>query len=642
MILYRFIIKYLVQLVCDNMKKKIMIVLIICLILSAIIVIYNNMKSNLDDKALIYAKEYIINNNINFDKSLYIDIKNLNNNQEFNNCYNGSGVLVIREDDKLSYHSYLKCHNYSSKIRNKSRHLKLNGSSMLILNNDEEYIEPGYESNKDVYVFKNEYDKVKILSYYVIDDGKTLDSLDRIIIYTDKKDQYIDGNINNEYPQINLNGGSEIPVYYNSTFNDPGFNAFDNIDGDITKNVKIEGVVDTKNIGEYNLNYYVFNSKGNYISIKRIVRVISNVINYTHEVKLSTEERTSKVDIILTINGDGYYYTILPNEKTNKEKNIVYTVTKNDTYTFKIIDTNKEEKEILVRVDNIIDHEKIPTVFSINYQPASTTMAKVTSDKLSEYLVSKNYTSNNNDYKIIIDNETYNYNISSNKLSYSNDYVYCDFYMTEKSRLGSLDNTITLLAGSGERSDGPISNSRIPSNANLNDYSLLITIRKDDSYNMSKHPKMVSACTKLGMFFAGIDKGNSIIGFSEGAQAAARTVSYNMVKYDQIVFVNGSAYYTSDLTNLINNYVPFRDMEIILLECKNNNNWNETIIKTINDLLRNGVNSNQISLYTNDNTLINAFNSVINLNVLNNDWSGHGTGYKMIRESNILSYLSSK
>lgn len=31
--------------------------------------------------------------------------------------------------------------------------------------------------------------------------------------------------------------------------------------------------------------------------------------------------------------------------------------------------------------------------------------------------------------------------------------------------------------------------------------------------------------------------------------------------------------------------------------------------------------------------------ALIYANVLNNDWSGHGTGYRMIRESNILSYL---
>ena len=206
-----------------------------------------------------------------------------------------------------------------------------------------------------------------------------------------------------------------------------------------------------------------------------------------------------------------------------------------------------------------------------------------------------------------------------------------------------MSNTITILAGSGERSSGAVGGSRISNNANLNDNSLLISLKKDNDYNMSKHPKMISMATKLGMLLAGIEKGNSIIGYSEGAQAAAKTVSSNYVKYDIVVLVNGSAYYTSNNANLISNYEPFKDMEILLLEAKNNNNWNETIIKTINNFLNKGINSTNIKLFTSDNELIRTFTNKINVTIISsNTWSGHGSGYRIINESNILSYLSSK
>ena len=78
------------------------------------------------------------------------------------------------------------------------------------------------------------------------------------------------------------------------------------------------------------------------------------------------------------------------------------------------------------------------------------------------------------------------------------------------------------------------------------------------------------------------------------------------------------------------------------LNAKNNNDWNETIIKTVNNFLNNGVRSNNIKLFTSDSELISTLSSKISVIIASNTWSGHGSGYRIIRESNILSYLSSK
>ena len=625
-----------------NIKKTIVYMLFIILIVLVIFLLYNKNLNNLDKKAIELSKEYINNSNIMVNKSLYIGLEKINSGNDFNNCYNGSGVLVINEDGILKYNAYLKCDNYETKVNNKNKYISLKGSDIIIINNNEEFIDPGYDTNSSVSMLKKEYENVKIISYYVTENNEIKVNIDRIVINTNDKEKNIDGNVNNAYPSIALIGESEINTLYNDDYIDKLYTATDYSDGDITNKVMVDNNVDTKKIGKYSINYYVFNSKGNYSSVKRIVNVISDKIDFTYETRLSEEKRTDKLDIIITIKGDGYSHIVLPDGNESKEKEISYSIDKNDNYKFIIFDVNNKSQEIIVPVNNIVNHNKVKTSYSINYPLASTNMTKVTSDELLNYFISKGYTSNNGIYKVTIDNETYSYDISSNKLNYSGDFVYCEFYKTVNSKLGLLDNTITLLAGSGERTYGPISNNKIPSNINFNDYSLLITLKKDSSYNMSKHPKMISACTKLGMMLSGGNTINSIIGYSEGAQAAARTVSYNKVKYNTIVFVNGSAYYTKDVANLISNYEPFKDMEIIMFECKNNNNWNETIIKTINDLLRNGVNNNQINLYTNDNTLINTFTNIIPLIVVNYDWNGHGSGYQIIRESNILSYLSSK
>ncbi len=627
------------------MKKIIYaIIAIIIIILLYLLLFKKDHINSFDSKAIDMAKNYIKNNNIVVNGSLYIELRKLENNSDYLDCHNGSGVLIINNDNKLEYHSYLSCNNYITKINSDNSKVTLNGQEILILNNGEKYIEPGFSSLSDVTTTEREYDHIKYIYYYAFDSGKVIDTVKRVVIYTDDKNKDLNGNDNDEYPIITLNEGNVVKSFYNSRFTDPGYKAMDKYDGDITNKVEVEGKVDNTEIGSYILTYRVMNSKGNYTTVERNVEVINNEVDFTTDLSLSTKEINPQVDIILKIIGDGYNYTILPNDRISKEKEITYQVNENKTYKFKVYDINDNVRELEIKVDNIGEMPKKIEKYSLDYPQALTLMQKIPKANIANYFASKGFMSNDGEnYKLVINGENISYNISSGRLSYGSDYVICDFYATSTSVLGSMSNTITILAGSGERSSGAIGSSHIPSNANLNDNSILIAPRKDSEYNMSKHPGMISACTKLGMFLAGIEKGNSIIGYSEGAQAASRTVSYNKVKYDTIVLVNGSAFYTSNNENLISNYTPFIDMEIILLEAKSNNNWNETIIKTVNNFLRNGVNSSNIKMFTCDSELIKTFSNSIELTIVpNGAWSGHGSGYKIIRESNILSYLSNK
>ncbi len=75
-------------------------------------------------------------------------------------------------------------------------------------------------------------------------------------------------------PIIELTGGEEYNLEYGNEYVEPGFKAMDNLDGDITKNVKITGSIDNKQLGTYELTYTVSDSSKNKFSIKRKVLVV--------------------------------------------------------------------------------------------------------------------------------------------------------------------------------------------------------------------------------------------------------------------------------------------------------------------------------------------------------------------------------
>ncbi len=64
-------------------------------------------------------------------------------------------------------------------------------------------------------------------------------------------------------PVISLTGNTAITLSLNDTFTEPGYIAIDNVDGDISQNVNVTGVVDTSIIGTVTLNYNVTDNEGN-------------------------------------------------------------------------------------------------------------------------------------------------------------------------------------------------------------------------------------------------------------------------------------------------------------------------------------------------------------------------------------------
>lgn len=79
---------------------------------------------------------------------------------------------------------------------------------------------------------------------------------------------------NSLYPEVQLNGPSTVEVEAGGEFNDPGADANDERDGNVTDNIVITGSVDIGRVGTYVIQYRITNSLGNQSFVSRTVKVV--------------------------------------------------------------------------------------------------------------------------------------------------------------------------------------------------------------------------------------------------------------------------------------------------------------------------------------------------------------------------------
>lgn len=82
--------------------------------------------------------------------------------------------------------------------------------------------------------------------------------------------------VDNTAPVIKLHGANPIKLKVGETFTDPGYEASDNIDGDLTAKVKVSGSVNVHQPGTYKLTYKVSDRAGNETTVERTVQVTKN------------------------------------------------------------------------------------------------------------------------------------------------------------------------------------------------------------------------------------------------------------------------------------------------------------------------------------------------------------------------------
>ena len=152
--------------------------------------------------------------------------------------------------------------------------LKLLGKKEINLSLNEKYTDPGYKivpnNKKYKVVIDNNIDENKTGSYEV----KYSLQVKNKIINKVRKVNVID----NISPEITLKGSDNIKLYESSDYEEPGFIAFDNYDGDITKKVIVQNDI-KEEIGDYKITYIVEDSSGNKTMVTRNVKILDKKKN---------------------------------------------------------------------------------------------------------------------------------------------------------------------------------------------------------------------------------------------------------------------------------------------------------------------------------------------------------------------------
>ena len=150
---------------------------------------------------------------------------------------------------------------------------KLVGDDEVTINANHKYYDSGYKAT----LFGKEYKNVKVTDN--IDNLKLGDYEVKYTVRflfgfrTLKRTIHV---VDEESPTISLDGSETIFIGKSQSYEEPGFKAEDNLDGDITDKVEVENNIDVNTAGEYVITYKVKDSSGNETSVTRNVQVQNN------------------------------------------------------------------------------------------------------------------------------------------------------------------------------------------------------------------------------------------------------------------------------------------------------------------------------------------------------------------------------
>ncbi|MBO5375391.1 MAG: DUF5011 domain-containing protein [Bacilli bacterium] len=164
--------------------------------------------------------------------------------------------------------------------------INLVGNQEIKLCPSAKFVEPGYSASdnydgdltENVVVKTNEDEVI----YEVSDSSNNKTSVKRKIEIDDT-----------DSPILKLEKGTDYYILLGNNYIEPGYNAFDNCDGNLTNNVVITGTVDTSKIGNYQILYEVADSKGNKSSVTRNVFVIKEDVPIKGAIYLTFDDGPS-------------------------------------------------------------------------------------------------------------------------------------------------------------------------------------------------------------------------------------------------------------------------------------------------------------------------------------------------------------
>ena len=319
-------------------KKKLKIFNLIILVLGLIIFLY--FICNLVFMLPIFKTSYKYKTNTdNYETETFVTFKN-----KWFNCYVTESINV-KSDYKLVYEYYVKdllndgykntkkdtynrtikvngfCkqakENYKNIHDSKYAEFMLNGNDNETIEYGNNYIDPyviGKVNNKpvkEIDMFSN-YNSNEVGSYV------TSYSLSVNKYYTKRLYRTINV-VDTIKPKINLSGDNTMTLNYDQKYNEPGFTAIDNYDGDITSLVKVSNKVNKNKPGTYKITYSVSDSSNNKTRITRevIVKEKDKVVNKVEPI-IEKKDGITYVNGILVVNKN-YSLPKDYNPKVNKE-----------------------------------------------------------------------------------------------------------------------------------------------------------------------------------------------------------------------------------------------------------------------------------------------------------------------------------
>lgn len=93
-------------------------------------------------------------------------------------------------------------------------------------------------------------------------------------------------------PQITLQGDTSITLSYGKKYEEPGYSAHDNCEGDMTDQVRISGTVDSNKAGTYKIYYTVTDRYGNSDTQVRTVRVRARILPKPQQPEVAPSGKT--------------------------------------------------------------------------------------------------------------------------------------------------------------------------------------------------------------------------------------------------------------------------------------------------------------------------------------------------------------
>ncbi len=232
-----------------------------------------------------------------------------------------------------------------------------------------------------------------------------------VILFTGEKDGAIElSSTPTPIPSkltITLEGDEEIDIIEGREYQEPGYYAYDTVDGDLNDKVVVEGAVDTNIVGIYLVKYRVTNSAG---KTKEETRTINVIKDLDVEIDYYPKELTNEiVTITVKVNGDCFDYIEDRDGNTSKNKELKYDASKNDEYLFSIIRTDGTSISKSVTINNID-----------NTKPSGSCKNTITNEKTTIEVKAEDDNG--------IKNYKYNYNEKSKELEYRT------FTVNEKSK----------------------------------------------------------------------------------------------------------------------------------------------------------------------------------------------------------------